>query len=671
MGASFRLVDRTGNQWDVQGQMVVGRSNSCDIQVSDAKVSRNHFLLFEQNDQLIIRDSNSGNGTWVNGAHISGDVYLQPGDTIRVGDTEFTVRTTAEARTVLDRERAAAVVSGPEDATMPQSKPKKWFVFAGVGGFLVIGICLVLAVAGILLFRADIFSGEERTTARSSTPVMAVAMRVDNGQPILTAYAADPDSDPLFLPAGTYYIEAFDQNQNIIRTTFVSLGDISLGGEQLELPADFAESGYQDQRHIDDLYTITNFLIELDMARLTYLQIVSDDYQYALYGTPEDIDLGELDRLYAAYDQMLADEESVTAALSNFEWRAQNLSSYHGGGHLARPSRGFVSSFLDFFGYAGGAGERARNDIVQAAATMTAAQREEAFIMVSGNLVNNAANFDEMLEMLASGDLDNNAAQIRKNLMSDPVFGGTIQDMHGSNRPGLAIAHQEGSQLVIKGANLNIDIIKTVLADHFSGIDQGFDYADQINKWSQFANDFYNDPTAALQGLTVEEIKSAINDRIKNDLISAGITEDAAGEMSGILGGQVWDQIKDTVKSEEEEPAPAAPQPQPQQQNAGTYRNFAGTWHSNKACDEPEENYAYTWVITLEQNGEWVTGTLAYHDCPGGGRAFYELEGEATNDKKIILGATLVGGRGDLYGKSDEYMAIELKYKGEPKKMNP
>lgn len=68
--------------------ITIGRSDENNIVIKDAKVSRTHLQLV-QNDNGIcsVVDLNSVNGTFVNGKKITGEVYLQASDIIRIGDT--------------------------------------------------------------------------------------------------------------------------------------------------------------------------------------------------------------------------------------------------------------------------------------------------------------------------------------------------------------------------------------------------------------------------------------------------------------------------------------------------------------------------------------------------------------------------------------------------------
>lgn len=68
--------------------ITIGRSSENNIVINDAKVSRTHLQLV-QNDNGVcsVVDLNSANGTFVNGQKITGEVRLQPHDVIRIGNT--------------------------------------------------------------------------------------------------------------------------------------------------------------------------------------------------------------------------------------------------------------------------------------------------------------------------------------------------------------------------------------------------------------------------------------------------------------------------------------------------------------------------------------------------------------------------------------------------------
>jgi hypothetical protein len=70
-------------------RVVIGRSRDCDIQLSDANVSRRHAELRQEGASYWIVDLGSTNGMEVNGKRVK-RAKLRAGDTITLGSTELT-----------------------------------------------------------------------------------------------------------------------------------------------------------------------------------------------------------------------------------------------------------------------------------------------------------------------------------------------------------------------------------------------------------------------------------------------------------------------------------------------------------------------------------------------------------------------------------------------------
>ncbi|HUN22978.1 MAG TPA: FHA domain-containing protein [Anaerolineales bacterium] len=69
----------------------IGRDKTNDIVVDSPNVSRYHAMIERVGQRFRIKDLQSANGTFVNGAKISGDVWLKPDDNIRIGSYRFQV----------------------------------------------------------------------------------------------------------------------------------------------------------------------------------------------------------------------------------------------------------------------------------------------------------------------------------------------------------------------------------------------------------------------------------------------------------------------------------------------------------------------------------------------------------------------------------------------------
>jgi serine phosphatase RsbU (regulator of sigma subunit) len=78
-------------------QNVIGRSSKADLVIPDRSLSRQHARLFRQDDEWVIEDLGSRNGTQLNKMQISGTSPLKEGDIIGLGASTITVRRIGDA----------------------------------------------------------------------------------------------------------------------------------------------------------------------------------------------------------------------------------------------------------------------------------------------------------------------------------------------------------------------------------------------------------------------------------------------------------------------------------------------------------------------------------------------------------------------------------------------
>src|SRR5262245_6225300 len=69
----------------------IGRSEDCQLRPRSDLISRHHCAIILEGDYIAVRDFGSKNGTYVNGARVSGVQELKPGDQMRIGPLEFEV----------------------------------------------------------------------------------------------------------------------------------------------------------------------------------------------------------------------------------------------------------------------------------------------------------------------------------------------------------------------------------------------------------------------------------------------------------------------------------------------------------------------------------------------------------------------------------------------------
>src|SRR5258705_4949233 len=95
----------------VRDEITIGRQEGNTIRLTERNVSRRHARLLRQNGHILVEDLGSYNGIRINGDRIQGQVQVNEGDLIQIGDYDLAVqREGAEAA-------AAAAAAGHHDKT--------------------------------------------------------------------------------------------------------------------------------------------------------------------------------------------------------------------------------------------------------------------------------------------------------------------------------------------------------------------------------------------------------------------------------------------------------------------------------------------------------------------------------------------------------------------------
>jgi serine/threonine-protein kinase len=148
-------------------QVVIGRGDDCEVQLEDARVSRNHCRITVEGGRATLEDLGSSWGTMVNGQKVSTH-QLQPGDVIELSETKlrFDVRSDANAVTWAP---SVLQTSAPTAAPVPQIPPSP---------------------------RAAVPKKEEPKKARPLNPSMQNAMlSARSAEPLLLRVAASESTD--------------------------------------------------------------------------------------------------------------------------------------------------------------------------------------------------------------------------------------------------------------------------------------------------------------------------------------------------------------------------------------------------------------------------------------------------------------------------------------------
>ena len=77
-----------GQQWIIDGTLVIGRDAECDIVIPDRQVSRQHARITKGTNGIILEDLGSKNGTFLNNQVLSEPIKLVEADEIAIALTQ-------------------------------------------------------------------------------------------------------------------------------------------------------------------------------------------------------------------------------------------------------------------------------------------------------------------------------------------------------------------------------------------------------------------------------------------------------------------------------------------------------------------------------------------------------------------------------------------------------
>jgi predicted component of type VI protein secretion system len=112
---------------------LIGRGDECHLKPQSDAVSRKHCVIITTDTEVVVRDLNSRNGTFVNGERVGEESVLLSGDQLRVGPLEFEMvieQTAAKAKRpkVSDIKEAVARTAegGTSSATSDLGEVTDW-----------------------------------------------------------------------------------------------------------------------------------------------------------------------------------------------------------------------------------------------------------------------------------------------------------------------------------------------------------------------------------------------------------------------------------------------------------------------------------------------------------------------------------------------------------------
>src|SRR5579872_7420386 len=103
----------TGQSYELKvDKTTIGRVEDNTFQIAQPSISSHHAEVLLRGSEVVIKDLNSTNGTFINNQQITGEAVLKPGQVLRLGQVEIRLESGAPA----------APSKKPVDSTMVISK---------------------------------------------------------------------------------------------------------------------------------------------------------------------------------------------------------------------------------------------------------------------------------------------------------------------------------------------------------------------------------------------------------------------------------------------------------------------------------------------------------------------------------------------------------------------
>ena len=143
----------TGTTHDLKVEKTtVGRVDDNTFAILDGSVSSHHCEILLKGGNVIVRDLNSTNGTFINGSQVTGEAPLKPGQILRLGQIEMRLEEDASKQQAPKKlpDQTMVIPQGVKLGAEPQTKvvafDKTFTKKSNVGTKVFIGVAAVVGV---------------------------------------------------------------------------------------------------------------------------------------------------------------------------------------------------------------------------------------------------------------------------------------------------------------------------------------------------------------------------------------------------------------------------------------------------------------------------------------------------------------------------------------------
>ena len=310
-----------------------------------------------------------------------------------------------------------------------------------------------------------------------------------------------------------------------------SVGDVQISAVVQEpVPADTAEA----------LEALVDFIVRAKLSNLSILEIFSGGFRQELLSPDVQVDSESFEPLLAAWDRLAPIRERTLGAIDRLDQQPRALEAPSSKGlGLAAPTTGPFDAVRDaaieFFGWVDGSGERSRSRILAIADALPEADRNQLYgewKQFYSDQAPGVKDADDLFNRLRGGALDSMASRLHTQLLDvsatsvdSPQYANLAQDQ---NALLTQVAFEEGAEGVVKGAKFNVEASFAALNAQFPRISEGRGYTDKADKWLEYGQQVYEDPTGAAANLLRSQVESQISQPF--GAASAG-TGESVGEL--------------------------------------------------------------------------------------------------------------------------------------------
>ncbi len=154
----------TGTSYELKvDKTTIGRVEDNAFQIAQPSISSHHCEVLLRGSEVVIKDLNSTNGTFINGQQVNGEAVLKPGQILRLGQVDIRLEAAANPAPGKQRQVDSTMVI-PKGVSLAQLEQGPQSGFDTKGGFtqkknstnkyFFIGGAVVVVVIAVLAYMA-------------------------------------------------------------------------------------------------------------------------------------------------------------------------------------------------------------------------------------------------------------------------------------------------------------------------------------------------------------------------------------------------------------------------------------------------------------------------------------------------------------------------------------